>query len=1126
MNKKLLTIVAVALPLFANAQTDVFTPVKTTSLRAPSVPLITSDPYFQLWSNADQLNTVTTSHWTGDNKSLTGYVRVDGVLYQFMGTANAAFNSSRVILPATQYTPDQPYTAKVYVINTGEKYSDGNYNKVWGVPPTDAAGKNWYESDYTPTNGDQTWSDQTSPFSSDETYNGHTSYQWVKSDIMGDIYMRRSFTLSEPIAGDIYLACGRDDAPSEWYINGTLVKSASDGWNNDDRVLLTEAQKALIKTDGSENILAVHVHQNWGGAFADCGLYQATVDMSKLVLGSNQMSGSWPCVYYMPNSNDELNALDPNSDFAGLGVDESEWVSGTGPFSNSDDQFRSTYWDSSTKPIMIRRHFTLSAAEIENIKNSSLVLSCSYDENPKVYLNGELLWSQTGWNDSNYAEYTLTDTQKALLVEGDNVLAITLQQGGGGGHVDYGLKLTSSVASSSTKAVQNGLAQVMPTNTYYNFTAGPVDLNVVFTAPTTDKVIFMPYNYISYKAKSTDGANHNVQVYIVATPQFAVSDDNNVTVTSLVKNGDMSFVKTGTTTQTVANGSRQNWGYFYLGADATRNQSVGFDAYATGLSNMVATGAIPTSTEEQTFTAGGGLSFMPGLFFKDDLGTGSDMSGYTLVGYDNDSKAIINKPVSQTYSNSTVVVNQPAAKAAAPVVVTSFAQLMAQEAANYTQNMESARQIDTQIYDDAETAGGAKYAEVASLAFRQVAGAVNAVTDESGNNLIYDMGIGFWNKMQPTENAYALAPFYGAYAPEKLNELLQATFRYNTDKTVSNDGHAPHTLGDYPTVDGYETNYNVESTADLLTAAAVAVKYGSSASDKSNVDLYNTNYDLLKGWADALQTYLNDETKFQGQINIDDEGASLPLFGDNQNLKAKAIIAIAGFAQIAEATSHADDATTYANTAKQLADAWKTTNNMTDHYAQSLNVDWGQKYTLAYDKILATNLFTDVIPTEVTYYLGQLSDTSEGDSKYGLVMDGRTSNDSNIDRAFLNENYMTAALTTSLTDFQTLTNPVWNYVNETTTRVPLRIFYNSKTAEGITRSSSATFNASPLAGMLWAKVLINRTETPDGIQNVNAIVKTNSAQKVYNLNGQYVGTSTQKLQKGVYIIGNKKVVVK
>jgi hypothetical protein len=74
MNKKLLTIVAVALPLFAIAQTDVFTPVKTTSLRAPSVPLITSDPYFQLWSNADQLNAVTTSHWTGDNKSLTGYV--------------------------------------------------------------------------------------------------------------------------------------------------------------------------------------------------------------------------------------------------------------------------------------------------------------------------------------------------------------------------------------------------------------------------------------------------------------------------------------------------------------------------------------------------------------------------------------------------------------------------------------------------------------------------------------------------------------------------------------------------------------------------------------------------------------------------------------------------------------------------------------------------------------------------------------------------------------------------------------------------------------------------------------------------------------------------------------------
>lgn len=37
---------------------------------------------------------------------------------------------------------------------------------------------------------------------------------------------------------------------------------------------------------------------------------------------------------------------------------------------------------------------------------------------------------------------------------------------------------------------------------------------------------------------------------------------------------------------------------------------------------------------------------------------------------------------------------------------------------------------------------------------------------------------------------------------------------------------------------------------------------------------------------------------------------------------------------------------------------------------------------------------------------------------------------------------------------------------------------------------------------------------------------TISATKVYNLNGQFIGTSTQGLKQGVYIISNKKVVVK
>ena len=54
-------------------------------LRAPAVPLITIDPYFSVWSAADELNRSTTVHWTGSPVVMLGIVTVDGKDYRFMG---------------------------------------------------------------------------------------------------------------------------------------------------------------------------------------------------------------------------------------------------------------------------------------------------------------------------------------------------------------------------------------------------------------------------------------------------------------------------------------------------------------------------------------------------------------------------------------------------------------------------------------------------------------------------------------------------------------------------------------------------------------------------------------------------------------------------------------------------------------------------------------------------------------------------------------------------------------------------------------------------------------------------------------------------------------------------------
>lgn len=201
------------------------------------------------------------------------------------------------ILPSTKHGSSieaRQWKAWTWVYNTtlrfdsngeGNSNTNSNYNQIWGVPSDDAVGKKWYEVGYNMsdvvdmnnnTTEDIVWEEHNAPFTSntDQYNNAPVSYQWITSEITGDIYIRRTFTTDRLLSGDVYLSCARDDAPAEYYLNGQLIYSVTDGWDEGAVYKLTEEQKNLIIHDGTtENLLAVHVHQNWGGALADCGLY-------------------------------------------------------------------------------------------------------------------------------------------------------------------------------------------------------------------------------------------------------------------------------------------------------------------------------------------------------------------------------------------------------------------------------------------------------------------------------------------------------------------------------------------------------------------------------------------------------------------------------------------------------------------------------------------------------------------------------------------------------------------------------------------------------------------------------------------------------------------------------------
>lgn len=61
--------------------------------------------------------------------------------------------------------------------------------------------------------------------------------------------------------------------------------------------------------------------------------------------------------------------------------------------------------------------------------------------------------------------------------------------------------------------------------------------------------------------------------------------------------------------------------------------------------------------------------------------------------------------------------------------------------------------------------------------------------------------------------------------------------------------------------------------------------------------------------------------------------------------------------------------------------------------------------------------------------------------------------------------------------------------------------------------------------MAFVKLAFSYDTTPTGINQVET-VKQSLHGKVFNLNGQFVGTSTEGLAKGIYIVNGKKVIIK
>src|SRR5687767_9455831 len=76
------------------------------------------------------------------------------------------------------------------------------------------------------------------------------------------------------------------------------------------------------------------------------------------------------------------------------------------------------------------------------------------------------------------------------------------------------------------ESVHQTALEVHATRTIYRFEAGPVELDVVFMSPLLlddFERLSRPASYVSFSTRSTDGAPHEVALYLDMTSQWAVN---------------------------------------------------------------------------------------------------------------------------------------------------------------------------------------------------------------------------------------------------------------------------------------------------------------------------------------------------------------------------------------------------------------------------------------------------------------------------------------------------------------------------------------------------------------------------------------------------------------------------
>ncbi len=711
----------------------------------------------------------------------------------------------------------------------------------------------------------------------------------------------------------------------------------------------------------------------------------------------------------------------PTGDWTAQNYNDKGWEKSFAPFGMNYTDLK-TQWR--TPDIWLRRTVELKA---EDLQADKYMLNYSHDDIFELYINGDrIIATDNSWKENQTVEIT-----REQIAKWGNTLTIAAhcQNTLGGALVDFGLYRSDNAAMKLATSAQQTSADVQATRTIYTFTCGEIDLRLTFMAPLlldNLDLVSRPVNYVTYEVTSNDGAEHDVEIYFEAGPQWARHANSQKSISEVVADERFVYAKTGTVEQPIlqkfGDDVRIDWGYFYLAGDKTR--------YSTAKGN-------PFDMRYE-FVERGSISSCEGDYLAiashlGKVGT-KPVSDFIMVGYDDLYSILYYGEQMRPYWNRNGD--------------SSIEKQFAAAADEYKSLVKKCEKFDAQLMADAREAGGKEYAELCALAYRQSIAAHKLIENPSGE-LAWISKENFSNGCLGTVDVtFPSFPLYIYYNPDLAKGLLNFIFEL-CESGRWNKPYAAHDAGRYPHVRGEDyggEGMPIEESGNML------IMTDAICQADGNADYALKHWEVLTTWANYLVENGQDP---RNQLCTDDFMGHL---ARNTNLSIKAIIGVAAYADMARMAGKEDVAEQFTAKAKEMAATWKLMAREGDHYRLTFDKGqdtWSQKYNLVWDEILALNVFDkDIANAEVTYYLSKFN-------KYGLSLDFRS--------------YVTksdwlmwsATLSSDKATFEKFITPMYDFYHNTDGRAPMPDLYHTNSL----KHRTGWLQARSVVGGYWIKML-------------------------------------------------------